>query len=241
MTLFAIAVPYIGTATKLFMSLYSSASGPFAGLVLLAMSSPWVNAKGAAWGSLIVCVLQLWHALGRRLSGVGRSPLIPGTLDRCPGSANDTTSSDSITMPEHYVESASSGDVFPLYRISFFWISLMGAVLTVLLGTLLGLATGGAQKARRNLKLTSPVFLGLWSHVKYLRRALQLKNSKEGDVQTTPKANCEDDDVSSMGGHNNAARIDKVVDAHLRHCVLEASLNPEHALCKKATERAVKV
>ncbi|KAL3223423.1 hypothetical protein MRX96_027594 [Rhipicephalus microplus] len=45
MTLFAIAVPYLGTATRLFISLYSSAAGPFAGLILLAISSPWVNAK----------------------------------------------------------------------------------------------------------------------------------------------------------------------------------------------------
>ncbi|XP_075559937.1 sodium-coupled monocarboxylate transporter 2-like [Dermacentor variabilis] len=45
MTLFAIAVPFLGTASRLFVSLYSSASGPFSGLILLAISSPWVNAK----------------------------------------------------------------------------------------------------------------------------------------------------------------------------------------------------
>ncbi|KAL1446440.1 hypothetical protein MTO96_044584, partial [Rhipicephalus appendiculatus] len=45
MTVFAVAAPYIGTAARLFSSFYSSASGPFAGLLILAISSPWVNAK----------------------------------------------------------------------------------------------------------------------------------------------------------------------------------------------------
>ncbi|KAL1477273.1 hypothetical protein MTO96_035867, partial [Rhipicephalus appendiculatus] len=45
MTIFAIAVPHFGTATRFFVSLYSSASGPFIGLILLAISSPWVNGK----------------------------------------------------------------------------------------------------------------------------------------------------------------------------------------------------
>ncbi|XP_077508496.1 sodium-coupled monocarboxylate transporter 2-like [Amblyomma americanum] len=48
MTIFAIFVPLLGSATRLFMSLTSSGSGPFAGLVLLAISSPWVNAKESA-------------------------------------------------------------------------------------------------------------------------------------------------------------------------------------------------
>ncbi|KAL1445746.1 hypothetical protein MTO96_029028 [Rhipicephalus appendiculatus] len=45
MTLVAIAVPYLGTAARLFFAFYSSTSGPFSGLILLALSSPWVNGK----------------------------------------------------------------------------------------------------------------------------------------------------------------------------------------------------
>ncbi|KAL1448352.1 hypothetical protein MTO96_028231 [Rhipicephalus appendiculatus] len=97
--------------------------------------------QGAACGSFIVCVLQLWHALGRGLSGFGRSPLIPGTLDRCPESANYTINGSSVIVPVYQSLSVSSANVFPLYRISFFWISFIGLVLTVLLGTLLSIAT----------------------------------------------------------------------------------------------------
>ncbi|XP_077491988.1 sodium-coupled monocarboxylate transporter 1-like [Amblyomma americanum] len=141
MTFFATAVPYMGAAAKLFLSLYSTAGGPFAGLVLLAMSSPWVNAKGTACACLLVCAFQLWHAVGRMLAGASHSVVIPGTLDRCPLEANHTEEGSGVTarvdgsLPQ-------SSDVFPLYQVSFLWIAFMGLLLTMLLGTALSLATG---------------------------------------------------------------------------------------------------
>ncbi|XP_077491894.1 putative sodium-dependent multivitamin transporter [Amblyomma americanum] len=141
MTLFAIAVPYMGTAARLFLSLYSSASGPFIGLILLGVSSPWVNAKGAAWAGLLVCALQLWHAVGRGLSAVPPPPVVTGTLERCPPQINGTGAvAGATTYP---IDPLLSGSpyVFPLYRLSFFWVSSIGTVLTVILGTALSLAT----------------------------------------------------------------------------------------------------
>ncbi|KAK8772268.1 hypothetical protein V5799_024488 [Amblyomma americanum] len=57
MTVFAIAVPYMGSAAKLFVNLYTSASGPFAGLVIVAISSPWVNSRVGF--PLLLCSLLL--------------------------------------------------------------------------------------------------------------------------------------------------------------------------------------
>ncbi|XP_037572159.1 sodium-coupled monocarboxylate transporter 1-like [Dermacentor silvarum] len=96
MTLFAIAVPYVGSATTVFVSLYTSAAGPFAGLILLAISSPWVNAKGAALACLLACALQLWHAVGRGLSAMPAPPVIAGTMDRCPLVTNDTDPAEGV-------------------------------------------------------------------------------------------------------------------------------------------------
>ncbi|XP_077489859.1 putative sodium-dependent multivitamin transporter isoform X2 [Amblyomma americanum] len=185
MTLFAIAVPLMGTAAKLFLSLYSSASGPFIGLVLLAISSPWVNAKGAAWASLLVCGIQLWHAVGRIVSGVPPPPHLRMTLDRCPTLLNGTDIGSNHT--------ATSPDIFPLYRVSFFWISFIGALLTMLLGTTLSIATGGARYSRRNLRLTSPVFLNFWRRFRRLRSILQL-DEVMGDYAKNASNDVEDDD-----------------------------------------------
>ncbi|KAL3223402.1 hypothetical protein MRX96_027575 [Rhipicephalus microplus] len=152
---------------QLFVSLYSSASGPFAGLVLLAVSSPWVNSKGAAWGSLLVCTLQLWHALGRSIWGSGMPPFLPRSLDRCP-IANDT----STAQPTNDAALLSRMNIFPLYQLSYLWICAIGAVLTMLSGTAISLATGGVKDVRKNLPLTSPSFLKLWRHFKFLRGIL---------------------------------------------------------------------
>ncbi|XP_075724455.1 sodium-coupled monocarboxylate transporter 1-like isoform X3 [Rhipicephalus microplus] len=185
MTLFAIAVPYLGTATRLFISLYSSAAGPFAGLILLAISSPWVNAKGAAWACLFVCALQLWHAVGRGLSAIPRPPVIQGTMDRCPILTNTTDSPDSVeaTIAENLPY------VFPLYRVSFYWIALSGEILTMLLGTIFSLATGGGRNIKSNLHLTSTAFLSLWRRSKFFQRILQNQEAKSEEGEKDSAGN----------------------------------------------------
>ncbi|KAH6940712.1 hypothetical protein HPB50_005271 [Hyalomma asiaticum] len=45
MTLFGLAVPYAGSAARFCISLYASASGPFAGIMILAFLFPWANAR----------------------------------------------------------------------------------------------------------------------------------------------------------------------------------------------------
>ncbi|XP_077491140.1 sodium-coupled monocarboxylate transporter 2-like [Amblyomma americanum] len=141
MTIFAIAVPYMGSAAMIFMALYTAASGLFAGLVLLGISSPWVNAKGAAWTCLLVCAVQLWHGIGSGLSGFGRSPVITGTLDRCPLPANGTKGTVGIDAAVGEPLQRSPY-VFPLYLVSYFWIAFFGFLFTIVLATALSLATG---------------------------------------------------------------------------------------------------
>ncbi|KAH7943435.1 hypothetical protein HPB52_008277 [Rhipicephalus sanguineus] len=52
--------------------------------------------QGAAWACLLVCVLQLWHAIGRGLSAIPPPPVIQGTMDRCPLVTNATESPDPV-------------------------------------------------------------------------------------------------------------------------------------------------
>ncbi|XP_065280772.1 sodium-coupled monocarboxylate transporter 2-like [Dermacentor albipictus] len=180
MTLFAIAVPLMGTATGLFLSLYASASGPFAGLILLAISSPWVNAKGAAWSSLLVCVLQLWHAVGKTFFTEPRAPAFVGTLDRCPVAENSTAESWTFAATPHSMLTQSSQG-FPLYELAFFWSSFIGALLTIFLGTAISVLTGGVKTCKDNLSLTSPLFLSLWRRFKFLAQIIQVdKEARNG-------------------------------------------------------------
>ncbi|KAK8759349.1 hypothetical protein V5799_003017 [Amblyomma americanum] len=193
MTMLAVAAPAAGTVARAFVSLYASASGPFAGLVLLAISSPWVNAKGAGWACVLVCGLQVWHAVGRSLSHVAIPPLLTGTLERCPLALNTT---QNFTNPESSVQGShsSSSYVFPLYQLSFLWISSIGALLTIFLGTTLSLATGGVAQSRKNLRLTSLFVLSFWLRFKFFRRILQCDDERNWNI-TKASFKQEDQDV----------------------------------------------
>ncbi|XP_075727804.1 sodium-coupled monocarboxylate transporter 1 [Rhipicephalus microplus] len=197
MTLGAIAVPYLGTAARLFMSFYCSAAGPFSGLFLLALSSPWVNAKGAGCSTLLVCIFLLWHALGRGLSDIPPVPVLPKSLDRCPLQSN---ASDLNEYSANVVgaEDVTSSYVFPLYLLSFYWISFIGALLTIFLGTALSLLTGGHKTAKRNVRLTSPVFLNIWKRFPRLRQTMTLQEEeiKNGPFLLQPNG-CEDENERS--------------------------------------------
>ncbi|KAL1445528.1 hypothetical protein MTO96_044968 [Rhipicephalus appendiculatus] len=167
----------ISSYDELFISMYTSAAGPFAGLVLLAISSPWVNAKGVTWACLLVCALQLWHGAGRGLAAIPPLPVIPGTTGRCPLMTNTTDTPD-------LVEKATAENlpyVFPLYRLSFYWMALSGELLTIILGTAFSLLTGGARNVKNNLHLTSVCILSIWRHFKFFRRILQNEEANSVD------------------------------------------------------------
>ncbi|XP_075724237.1 sodium-coupled monocarboxylate transporter 1-like [Rhipicephalus microplus] len=216
MTLFAIAVPLMGTATQLFLSLYASASGPFAGLILLAISSPWVNAKGAAWSSMVVCLLQLWHAVGKSLFSKPPAPAFVGTLDRCPLlEKNSSFGTENLGAPPHTVVPSRS-HIFPLYELSFFWSSFIGALLTILLGTALGVLTGGVKACGNNVSLTSPLFLNLWRRFKFFANISQVdKESKNGGSTLLHN----DEDVGEK-----TSRVTKMRNSEEEKCIFASGL-----------------
>ncbi|KAL1476563.1 hypothetical protein MTO96_018402 [Rhipicephalus appendiculatus] len=157
----------ISNYDQLFLSLYASASGPFAGLILLAISSPWVNAKGAAWSSMAVCLLQLWHAVGKSFFTEPLAPVFVGTLDRCPlVEKNSSIGIENLgATPDSVLTSRSQ--VFPLYQLSFFWSSFIG----------------GVKTCHDNLSFTSPLFLNLWRRFKFFANMVQVeKEAKNGGV-----------------------------------------------------------
>ncbi|KAK8785379.1 hypothetical protein V5799_008258 [Amblyomma americanum] len=154
--------------------------------------------QGAAWTCLLICAVQLWHGIGSGLSGFGRSPVITGTLDRCPVPANGTKGAVGIDAAVGEPLQRSPY-VFPLYLVSYFWIAFFGFLFTIVLATALSLATGGAQSAKDELHLTSPLFLKLWRRSKFLRMVLKAdQETKEtGSRKTAYEWN--DDEHAPLG------------------------------------------
>ncbi|CAN8001807.1 unnamed protein product, partial [Ixodes hexagonus] len=86
MSLYALIIPYVGSASAVFLVLYSGITGPFVGIFLLALGFPWANTKGAAVAALSTTALQLWHSLSRLNEG-NLLPRMPMSVDLCPDNA----------------------------------------------------------------------------------------------------------------------------------------------------------
>ncbi|KAM7305005.1 putative sodium-dependent multivitamin transporter [Ixodes scapularis] len=133
MTLFGILVPHLGSAARIILVLYVGLSGPFVGIVILALVFPWANAKGTATAALICTVLQMWHSIGKSLSGI-EPPRMAVTIDRCPPNTTSIINTNDSFPP--------TPETFLLYRLSSYWISFLGATMTIFLGLVFSVATG---------------------------------------------------------------------------------------------------
>ncbi|KAL3247912.1 hypothetical protein MRX96_056782 [Rhipicephalus microplus] len=83
MTACSCACLYMGTITRLIIMMLSAFTGPFVGLMILAISFPFVHAKGAGISTLLMIGFQLvvvWQSLQ---SGT-KPPPMPVTLEYCP-------------------------------------------------------------------------------------------------------------------------------------------------------------
>ncbi|XP_070384331.1 sodium-coupled monocarboxylate transporter 1-like isoform X6 [Dermacentor albipictus] len=171
MTAYAIAAPHLGSAAKIIMVFYNSATGPFVGLFFMAVVFPWANGIGAAVATALLSCLTLWQAIGKTLSGV-RFPKMPVTTELCPAN---------LTLPGLPVSEESSvnlDNLFPLYKFSSYWSGFLSAALTIILGLTLSLITGGRKQYSQNIPLTSSLFLTLW-------KKLGLINEPESVCQPT--------------------------------------------------------
>ncbi|CAN8001805.1 unnamed protein product [Ixodes hexagonus] len=139
MTLYAVVVPYLGSAVRIIMVVHNGASGPFVGMFLLALAFPWTNGKGVVVATILTTAMQFWQMFGKLAYNV-HAPRMKVTLDYCPTNHTyagaqffNTTSSDGT----HHRR-----DIFLLYQMSSNWSVLATTALTVLLGMIISLLTG---------------------------------------------------------------------------------------------------
>ncbi|KAL3246131.1 hypothetical protein MRX96_057869 [Rhipicephalus microplus] len=134
MTAYGIAAPHLGSAAKIIMVFYNSATGPFVGLFFMALVFPWANGLGAAVATTLLSGLTLWQAIGKTFSGI-RFPKMPVTTELCP--ANMTFSG----VPINEQSNVNVDYLFPLYKFSSYWSGFLSAALTIILGLALSLLT----------------------------------------------------------------------------------------------------
>ncbi|KAL1470570.1 hypothetical protein MTO96_024142 [Rhipicephalus appendiculatus] len=220
MTAFAVLVPYMGTATRISMGLYSGASGPFAGMVIVAICLPWTNTKGTAIATSAAFAFELWQTVGRTLSGL-EPPRMNTTLLHCAynvtarctnedlaDASQPVTGTANLTCGRTGTPEVRAEDVFFLYRISPYWSSFMAMLATVALSLVLSLFLGNKEEFSKSVPLSSPTFLRLWARLRLLPDEMKQPG---GEVIVKSDDNCSQEELATM------VPVTKLPDGHHLH------------------------
>lgn len=140
----------LGNVLQVATTLTSISAACTFGMFSLGMLIPWSNNFGAIAGTICGYALSAWIAFGTSAasaSGKLSSHTLSVSTDGCP--ANITIVPD---VPE-----PDDSDVFPLYRLSYMWLTMIGFLTVMVVGTLTSLVTGPRNLRTIDPDLISPV------------------------------------------------------------------------------------
>ncbi|KAM7315682.1 sodium-coupled monocarboxylate transporter 2-like [Ixodes scapularis] len=160
MTLYSLIIPLFGSALQVVMVSFSAASGPFVGVMLLALVFPWGNGQGALSGAFVTLSIQMWQVIGRYTLDI-RHPRMPATIEYCPNSSLVSAYLGSNSSTTNAMEE----DLLFIYRISSYWWLFFSMMLTVIIGNIASLLTGGSSDT---LHLTSSLCVKFWKKLKII-------------------------------------------------------------------------
>ncbi|XP_077541182.1 sodium-coupled monocarboxylate transporter 1-like [Haemaphysalis longicornis] len=83
MTLYSCVCIYLGSIARVIMMVKSAATGPFTGLLCLAVGFPFVHSKGAGIATLLMLAVQMF-VMWEDIHYGARAPRMAATIDYCP-------------------------------------------------------------------------------------------------------------------------------------------------------------
>ncbi|XP_050319238.1 sodium-coupled monocarboxylate transporter 2-like [Bactrocera neohumeralis] len=171
-------------------SLVAIESSTTCGIFTLGMLVPWSTKKGALAGAAAGAIMSGWVSFGTQAavaSGQLGSHKLEVFVSECP--ANST-----ITEPGYVDES----DVFPLYRLSYHWIPVIGVLSTLLVGTVTSILCGP-----RDLKTLDPVVISPVIH-RFLPRECFNATPNASPTLSRGKSERISSDLSNKSKHPSA-------------------------------------
>lgn len=130
-------------------SVTAIAGGTTFGMFTLGMLVPWSNTKGALAGAIAGALMSGWVSFGSQ-AAIGAGRIAPHKLNV---SVSECLANYTITESDY----SDEADVFPLYRLSFHWITVIGVLSTLLVGTVVSFLTGPTVLKKLDAELISPV------------------------------------------------------------------------------------
>uniref|UniRef100_A0A182VA30 Sodium/solute symporter n=1 Tax=Anopheles merus TaxID=30066 RepID=A0A182VA30_ANOME len=143
----------LGGILSVATSLSAIAAGTTCGIFTLGMLVPWSNTKGALFGGVSGALLSGWVSLGSQFAGAAGEIVphkLPVSIDGC---IEDLVTNVTMVNPVYPDESG----VFPLYRLSYHWITPIGVTTVLIVGTIVSFLTGPRDLRHIDPELISPV------------------------------------------------------------------------------------
>ncbi|XP_032679849.1 sodium-coupled monocarboxylate transporter 1-like [Odontomachus brunneus] len=140
-------VDRLGDIFSLSLTVTGITAGTMLGLFSLGILVPWATAKGAMIGALISMVTMMWIIVGAQWHMVNHHfsyPSLPTSTEGClrtsTGLLNQTATITTTTQNPVQIESAD--EPFFIYRISFMYYTMLGALIVMVIGTIVSFICG---------------------------------------------------------------------------------------------------
>ena len=138
----------LGSVFPIFVAFQGVANGPLLALFTMGILCPFVNSKGALLGGVSGLLFAGWITIGHQWytsKGVFDTHAKPVSIQGCNFTVNQTISSNNPFE-----------EPFVLYRLSIWYISLLGTVVCAIVAMVVSLVTKNDEK-QLNLNLFSPL------------------------------------------------------------------------------------
>ncbi|GAB1869716.1 Sodium-coupled monocarboxylate transporter 1 [Camponotus japonicus] len=164
---------------QLSMSLGAITNGPSLGIFIMGILLPWVNGKGALIGGLAGLSFIGWLILSAEAaiaSGQIKFDVKPITTEGCTYSFPQVENLLLSVPPDSILDDANGEEPWALYRLSYLWYTMTGALMTITVGLIVTLITS------QNVEKLDPMLLAPFMR-KYLKTSSKDVPSKELQIK----------------------------------------------------------
>ncbi|XP_012519436.1 PREDICTED: sodium-coupled monocarboxylate transporter 1 [Propithecus coquereli] len=206
----------MGALLQASFSIFGVVGGPLLGMFSLGILVPFANSIGTFVGLMAGFAISLWVGIGAQFYPALPERTLPLHLETrgCNSSYNGTSLMKTTEMPFstsafhiHNVERTPLMDNW--YSLSYLYFSPIGTLVTLFVGILLSLLTGGRkQNLDRRFLLTKEDFLFNFDIFKKKKRALSYKSHPVEDGGTdNPAFNHIELNFTDQSGKTNGTRL----------------------------------
>lgn len=172
-------VEKLGAVLQLTIILSSVANGPLLGIFTAGVMLPWVNSKGALLGGLSALIVMAWMCISAQLDLVTGDLVYPRKPYSTLG-CNYTfegVRGEFSSLPIDGAVSPASAAPFKLYRISYLYFTLFGALVTIIVALVTSLLLRESDVDGVDTRLLTP----------FVRRWLEKRKSRCTQVPSGKK------------------------------------------------------